>query len=69
MLDQLLTQTVSEAKKLLDDPKNKQAMAVAGIAYLLSKANKERNAILAAAASLILLPDKGVKKSLSEKAV
>ncbi len=66
MLDDLLSQTVSEARKLLQDPKNKQAMAIAGLAYLLSKSNKERNALLAAAASLVLLPEG--TKSLTEEA-
>ena len=57
IIQSALSGVVGEAKSLLEDPKNKQALAVAGLAYLLSRSNKERNALVAAAAALVLLPE------------
>lgn len=61
-MDELLKTYGSEIKNVLKDPKNQQALAIAGAVYLLSKDNKERNTIIAGLASLALLPEGGVKK-------
>lgn len=57
-MDELLKTASTEIKKVIQDPKNQQALMIAGAVYLLSKDSKERNAILAGLASLALLPDK-----------
>lgn len=44
-------------QELLADKKNQEVAAIAGAAYLLSKSNKERNAIIAGVAALAFLPD------------
>lgn len=47
-----------EIENLLQDKKNQEVAAIAGAVYLLSKSNKERNAIIAGVAAIALLPDK-----------
>lgn len=65
-MEELLKTYSSEIKTVLSDKKNQQALAIVGAVYLLSKDNKERNAVIAGLASLALLPEKGVvaKKEL-----
>lgn len=48
-------------QELLADKKNQEVAAIAGAVYLLSKSNKERNAIIAGVAALAFLPDKTAK--------
>lgn len=59
-MEELIKTYSSEIKTVLSDKKNQQALAIVGAVYLLSKTNKERNAIVAGLASLALLPDKGI---------
>jgi hypothetical protein len=60
MLDELLKNYGAEIKSVLSDKKNQQALAIVGAVYLMSKNNKERNAVIAGLASLALLPDSTV---------
>ena len=46
-MDDLVKTAVNEAKKVLKDKKNKNAIAASAIAYYISNENKERNAIVA----------------------
>lgn len=60
-LQELLKTYGADAKKLLKDKKVQEVAAIAGAVYLLSKTNKERNALIAGLASYALLPDKASK--------
>jgi len=60
-MEDLLQTTVAQAKDLLGNPKNKQALAIAGLAYYVSKDHKERNAVLAGLGALVLLPEREQK--------
>jgi hypothetical protein len=56
-MDDLVKKYSSEIKGLLSDEKNQRILLIAGAAYLLSKEDKERNAILAGLAGAVLLPE------------
>jgi hypothetical protein len=55
-MDDLIQSTVGEVKKLLADPKNKNAAIASAIAYYVSNDNKERNAVIAGILAYTLLP-------------
>lgn len=59
-MTELLQTYGDKAKDLLSDDRNKQALAIVGAVYLLSKNNKERNSIIAGIAALALLPEGGL---------
>jgi len=56
-MDDLLQSASKEVKGLLKEPRNQQVLAIVGAVYLLSRDNKERNAIIAGIAGIALLPD------------
>lgn len=56
-MDDIVKKYSSEIKSLLSDEKNQRILLIAGAAYLLSKEDKERNAILAGLAGAVLLPE------------
>ncbi len=60
-MDDLLQSASKEVKEVLKDPRNQQVLAIVGAVYLLSKDNKERNAIIGGLAALALLPEQGKK--------
>lgn len=61
-MDDLLKNYSKEIKSVLKDKRNQSALAIVGAVYLLSKDNKERNAIIAGLGALALLPEETSKK-------
>lgn len=56
-MEDLINNSLSEVKKLLSDPKNKQTALVSTAAYILSKDDKERNALVAGLLAYLLIPE------------
>lgn len=55
--DNMVEKALTEIKKTLKNPKNQQTAIAAAGAYLISKTNKERNALAAGLLAYMLLPD------------
>ena len=55
-MEQLLQTLPADIKTALMNTKNQELLAVAAIAYLVSKDNKTRNAIIAAVVAAVALP-------------
>lgn len=51
-----IKEVLPDITEMLKDKRNQELIAIVGATYLLSKSNKERNAIIAGVASLALLP-------------
>jgi hypothetical protein len=57
-MDEVLKNYGSEIKTVLQDKRNQEILAIVGAVYLLSRDNKQRNAIVSGLAALAFLPDK-----------
>lgn len=57
LVDDVVDKAVKEVKNILNNKKNKGAAVGATLGYVLSKENKERNAVLAGLAAYFLTKD------------
>lgn len=57
-METVVQDAIKEVKKILEDKQNKNAAIAATLGYVLSKSNKERNAILTGLAVYLLGDEK-----------